>query len=195
MPEDEGRLATYVILPAARGDVQKSADEAAELVKVLNTWDIVTPEDEEQAAGLLKEAHDRYKVLEQQRKEVVGPAVAAQKEINDLFRVATSGWNEAKGIVKRKLSELEARRQAENRRLLEEAAKGDAAALQKVQPAKPAPSGVAYRDEIKIEIVDENLIPREYLCIDWSALKIAARTGKPAPPGVEFRVVSKARVG
>jgi hypothetical protein len=195
MSEDEGRLATYVILPAARGQIMESANEAAQLLSVLKDWEIVTAADEEQAASLLSETHERHKALEKQRKEVVGPAVAAQREINDLFRVATKGWNDAKDLVKLKLTHLAARRQEEQRKLLEQAAQGDGAALAKMEPKPPAPAGVAYRPEVEIKIVDENAIPREYLCIDWSALKIAAREGKPAPPGVEFRVVDKARVG
>jgi hypothetical protein len=185
MSKEEVRVATYTILPASREVITAEFTQAQELLEVLASWEITTAEDEEQAGLILQETHERHKALEAKRKEAVAPAVAAQKEINDLFRAAVKAWSDAKQTTKHLLNEAAARREEANRAKLAEAARGNAAALQDVEPVRP-PAGAAYRDEIKINILDEDLIPREYLSIDWSALKRDARKGLPAPPGVEY---------
>ncbi len=195
MTEEAGRMVTYVILPTTRGEVEVSTGQATELLGVLRTWKIETPEEEAQGAALLQEAHKQHKDLDDQRKEASKPALAAQREINNLFRPAINAWNEAKTLTKRLLTEAAARKEEANRAALAEVAKGHVEAMAQVAPAQAPPKGVAYRNEVEIKIIDENAIPREFLCIDWSALKIAAREGKPAPAGVEFVRVTTAVAG
>jgi len=189
------KLATYVVLPKEKTAVEASVKEVEALLSVLGTWSIKTEADEVQAAGLMKEAHARGLTLERQRKHAVAPAVIAQKTINDLFRPAIKGWAEAKTITKRLLTEAVAKREEANRACLAAAASGDTAALQELQTATPAAAGIAYRDDIHIEITDVNAVPREYMCVDWSRLKILAKKGGTAPEGVRFVRKTKVQVG
>jgi hypothetical protein len=192
---EEDRMVTYVILPTTRSAVEVLTNQATELLGVLKDWKIETAEDEAQGAALLQEAHKQHKELDAKRKEAGAPALMAQREVNDLFRPAINAWNDAKNTTKRLLTEAAARKEAANRAALEEAAKGNVEAMQQLIPAQAPPAGVAYRDKFDIKIIDEDAIPREWLCIDWSALKIAAREGKPAPAGVEFVRVTTAQAG
>jgi hypothetical protein len=192
---EEERLVTYVILPTTRSEVEVLTKQATELLSVLKNWKIETPEEEAQGAALLQEAHERHKELDAKRREAGAPALAAQREINDLFRPAINAWNDAKNRTKLLLTEAAARKEAANRAALEEAAKGNVDAMRQLVPTQAPHKGVAYRDKFHIKIIDEDAIPREYLCIDMSALKIAAREGKPAPPGVQFVRVTEAQAG
>jgi len=64
-----------------------------------------------------------------------------------------------------------------------------------IQPKVEAPKGVSYREDWRAEIVDEKLIPREFLIPNLTALnKIAVATkGSIEIPGVKF-VVNKVLV-
>jgi len=59
-----------------------------------------------------------------------------------------------------------------------------------VAPQIETPRGVSYRDQWSAEVIDINLIPREYLIANISALnKVAQATkGTLAIPGVKFNV-------
>lgn len=177
--------ATYTILPTTSAEIEKSRATADKLLTVLESWEVSTAEDEERAGGLLTSAHGRWRDLETLRKESVKPAVTAQKDINGLFRPALQAWDRVKKRTQQLISQSVAAREAANQARLELAAEGNVVALAQVEEVAP-PAGVSYRGEVSIEIVDFDLIPREYLAVDWSKLKICARQGKPAPPGVRF---------
>jgi len=192
MAEEQG-LVTYTVLPATRAEVEVETNEALGLVEVLKGWTIETEEDAAQGAEVLKEAGSRWKALDEKRKKAVTPAVQAQREINDLFRGALQAWDEAKRRTKVLLTDRVQRIEEANRAAARAVAAGDASALGKIAPAPEQPKGLAQGNKVEIKILDFDLIPREYLCVDMSALKVAARAGKPAPPGVEFRWVKDVR--
>ena len=57
-----------------------------------------------------------------------------------------------------------------------------------VAPQIEKPAGISYRDQWSAEVIDEKLVPREYLIVNLQALnKIAAATkGTITVPGVRF---------
>lgn len=183
MPEE--RIATYVILPATREEITESLEMAQHLCNVLEHWTIKTPEDELSAAELLKSTHKRWKDLDTLRQSVTKPALDAQRTINDFFRPVLKEWLEAKNQTKRIMAQAVTERQVENQRSIEAAAQGSVEALAQIKDNTP-PAGVSYQEEMKIEIEDFDKIPREYLAVDWSKLKIMAKAGEKAPPGVRF---------
>lgn len=186
----EEAIATYTMLPATSKEVDASRQLAESLLQVLDGWTITTTEDEGKASALLTSAHARWKELDALRKKVAKPAFDAQKTINDHFRPALTAWKKAKSEAQRVLAEAVERREAANQARVESAAVGNAAALAQIEEVAP-PSGVSYREEVDIKIIDFDAIPREYLTVDWSHLKILVKEGKPAPPGVEFRRKAK----
>jgi len=181
----EEPIATYTVLPATSAEVAASRETAENLIKVLESWAVETPEDEEKASAILASAHQRFKELDALRKKVAKPAFDAQKTINAHFKPALDAWKQAKTRVQRIMAEAVERREAANQARIALAAKGDAAALAQVESIE-APSGVSYREEVDIQIVDFDKIPRDCLTVDWSKLKIMVKNGEPAPPGVEF---------
>lgn len=181
----EERIATYTMLPATTQQIEESVATAQKLLTILDKWTLDTPEEEKKAASLLTSAHGKWKELDALRKKVVSPAVQAQRTVNDHFRPALQAWDQVKNRAKQLLAQAVKAREAVNQANLEAVAAGNSTALAKIKPVE-APAGVSYRDEVQINIIDFDLIPREYLAVDWSALKILAREGKPAPPGVEF---------
>lgn len=186
----EQMLGTYTVLPMVRSEIEAATAQVARLLEALAGWTLTTPEDEEQAAQLLTKAHKRWKELEAVRKKALQPALTAQRDINDFFRPALDGWESVKDRVKKLLNEAVRAREAANQALLLQASKGDGAALAQVQETAP-PSGIGYRDEVEIVIDDFDSIPRDCLTVDWSKLKIMARLGQPAPPGVRFVLKKK----
>jgi hypothetical protein len=181
----EKPIATYTMLPATSEQIAESRQTAERLLAVVEKWQITTKEDENQAAQLMTGAHGRWKELETLRKQVVTPAVNAQRTINAHFKPALDAWKKAKSLAQQKMGEAVRVREEANRARIAAAAEGNAAALAQVTQIAPPP-GVSYREETKIEIEDFDQIPREYLSVDWSKLKIMAREGKAAPPGVKF---------
>jgi hypothetical protein len=186
------RITTYTDLPSVQ--IQAKVDEANELLQVLETVEVQGPEQADQLGGLLKEVHREIKDLDTLRKEVGKPAREAQKDINDFFKPAIQAYTQAKDLVKEKLEAYARRVQEENQSALEQTAQGDTAALARIVPEAPA-AGTSTRKELRIEVVNIDRIPREYLCVDYSALKILAKNGGEAPPGVEFRWIEKVVVG
>jgi len=172
-------------LPATSQQVQVELETANRLLAVLQNWKLETPADVDKAGNLLTGAHERWKELEALRKSVAKPAYDAQKTINDHFRPALQAWLQAKNETKRVMQEYRQVQEAANQARIEAAAAGNAAALAQVQPVAP-PAGVSYQEDIDIQVINFDLIPREWLAVDWSKLKIAARTGQAPPPGVTF---------
>jgi len=186
------RITTYTDLPSVK--IRAKVDEARQLLQVLETVEIQGPEQADQLGRLLKEVHRELKDLDALRKEVGRPARRAQKDINDFFKPAIRAYTEAKDLVKKKLEDYQCKVQEANQRALEQTAEGDTAALARMVPEVPA-AGTSTRKELRIKVIDFDVIPREYLCVDYSALKILAKDGKPAPDGVEFQWVERIVVG
>jgi hypothetical protein len=182
---EEVRAGIFTILPATTQQVQESFTTATGLLEVLQNWQLQTPEDVVKAGELLTGAHARWKALDELRKSVTQPAYQAQKTINDHFRPALDAWLRAKNETKRVMQEYRQIQEAANQARIEAAAAGNAAALAQVQEIVPPP-GVSYQEDIDIQITNFDLIPREWLSVDWGKLKIAAHTGQAPPPGVTF---------
>lgn len=179
------RVGSFVVLPETSQQVQESLATAQRLLGVLQNWKLETPADVTKAGELLTGAHERWKHLEEMRKTVAQPAYQAQKTINDHFRPALQAWLQAKNETKRVMQEHRQVQEAANQARIEAAAAGNAAALAQVQPVVP-PAGVSYQEDIDIQVTNFDLVPREWLSVDWGKLKIAARQGQAPPPGVTF---------
>ena len=176
---------TFTVLPATSAEVAQSKETAEKVLDILKDWTLVTPEDEAKAAGLLASSHKRWKALDALRKSVAQPAYQAQRTINAHFKPALDAWQKAKAETQRAMQQAVTVRNAANQARIESAATGNASALAQMEDVAPPP-GVSYREETHIEIVDFDKIPRDYLAVDWSKLKIMVKNGEAAPPGVSF---------
>lgn len=152
---------------------------------------------------IITKAHSAHKEAVAQKKKVEGPLAIGEGHIKGLM---TDFRNEAERIRREQeaAARAEATRKAEEEQLAKaEAAekRGDTAKAEAIlnQPLKVVPmpvkpsetptvAGVSFRQNWKARVIDETLIPREYLMVDMSALNGIARSmkGKAVVPGVEF---------
>lgn len=176
-------LGTYVILPpkAVREEIAETEQKGRSLLGALETFEI---DDVGQAQDLLSEIHRTHQVLDRKRKEVTKPALEAKKTLDTLFKPALSVWSQAKAVLRGKLEEYHDRAEAERREAIAKASKGEG-----IVPAPPALPTTREEWVVIVENIDQ--IPREFLTVDWSALKLLAKKGKTAPPGVRFERKSR----
>lgn len=166
-----------------RAIVASRAEEAGGWLTFFQTWTPATDEEREHSASAMRQVHDRLKELEVKRRAITDPLHKAKAEVDALFRPPKQLYEELKEAIREGL---------ERGQTLQLAAYNEAVEILDVAAAIPPapPPGVAYRHEHEIVIVDESLIPDEYWCLDWSALRLAAKEGR-AVPGVEVRGVSR----
>ena len=198
------KLATFVLLPGTRQEIQVRENAGAALLAALEMGSIDTPADEEVVASALQTAHHTMKELDDLRLEAGRPAREAQKEINDYFRVAIRVWSKAKARAVELLTRAAAKRAAERDAALAlvataVAAPQDGGVLVPYNDEwykNPRTSGVAYRQELVIYITDRSQIPEEYWRreVDLPKIKAAWQRGEKVP-GTTAEVETKARAG
>lgn len=162
---------------------------------------IKTPEDFEAGVELGNKIKLVAKAVTQRKEAITKPLNEALRSARDLFRPLETDLGTAETELK---SKMLAFKEAERKALAETQAKAEArvekgtmkseTALKKVQGAKEAMTdktvrteGGAKATEVKYTeyvIVDESLIPREYLVPDMVKIKEAMKSGKPVA-GVE----------
>ena len=167
----------YKELDAQRKEITKPIDAAKKAVMDL----FKTP------LELLEKAESKIKGLmigytnEQERK--------AREEQARLQRLADAEAARQKKILDEKIARAEASgktEKAEELQMQKETITPIVAPI--IAPQIETPKGVSYREQWSAEIIDEKLIPREYLIVNLQALnKIAAATkGTISVPGVRF---------
>ena len=136
---------------------------------------------------LLEKAESKIKGLminytnEQERK--------AREEQARLQRLADAEAAKQKKILDEKIARAEAAGKAEKAELLAQEKENIAPIIAPVvAPQIETPKGVSYRDNWTAEVIDINLIPREYLVVNMQALNAVAKStkGTLTIPGVKF---------
>lgn len=182
--------------PVAYADVEPS--------KALITQIAVTSEDEATVVRAVRdEAHRRIADLEAQRKTVTAPLAAAKAAVDALFRPVREPLEELKSLCKGVLDGWETRKLAAEAEARAQAkalsAGGDSQAAETIMETRPQAKGQRVW-EVDSANVDLAAVPREFLTVDWSAVKIHCRTYKdsetiPAVPGIPFVRKVLTRVG
>lgn len=147
---------------------------------------IANPQDFSIAGNDLTAIKTKYKELEELRKSMTKPLDESKKRIMDLFRKPLEVLETAEKAIKFALlsySEREAKAEAERKAQAETS--GD---MELYIEVAPKAEGVSTREIWKFEIVDEKLIPREWLTPDLNKIGQAARGAKDAIsiPGVRI---------
>ena len=167
----------YKELDAQRKEITKPIDAAKKAVMDL----FKTP------LELLEKADSKIKGLmigytnEQERK--------AREEQARLQRLADAEAAKQKKILDEKIARAEAAGKAERAELLAQEKENIAPIIAPVvAPQIETPKGVSYRDNWTAEVIDINLIPREYLVVNMQALNAVAKStkGTLTIPGVKF---------
>lgn len=132
---------------------------------------------------LLTDVKKRYKVLETQRTDATKPLNKSLKVINGWYKPATSRLKECEELLKTKMNDYSQRLFDAKQQALQE---GDHETAITTAPAE-LPSNMSQRTVLDYKIVEFNAVPREYLSVDHSAVKIALeRDGRDLDiPGIE----------
>jgi len=190
---------------------QQMAHEAEILEHKAKNMIVASDEDMKAATDLMAVIKISEKNLEEQRKFLVKPLNDHVKNINDRFKLYSVPLQRATTILKNKVlayrQELERKRREEEARLQAEARAEQErlAALAEANELPPPPpiimrapatevpkaarsiiGSAAFSKEWKFEIVNESLIPREYMSPDEKKIRAVIKAGIREIPGIRI---------
>lgn len=179
-------------IEAYKGDVAGLQSMAASFV-------IKSQEDLEKGTDLLHAVKTAEKKIMERKEEITRPLMRALASARDLFKPFEVGFQEANKTIKVKmaayLAEEELRIAEERARVLRRAEKGTIrqdTAIKKLENLNGVPTGaegvkgkIQIRNVSKIRVVDETLIPREYMVPDITKIAEAVLRQGVEIPGVE----------
>ena len=122
--------------------------------------------------------------IETERKKIAGPIYESFKATNLLFTRMSDKYEAAEVTLKHHLAKYTDQKLAEERRLLQEAAKCETHSLTLVTEAAPTAPGVSTKSVKDWRLVDANLIPREFWVLDEKMIAKAVRASVHVP-GIE----------
>lgn len=133
----------------------------------------------------------RVKNLTAQRETVLGPLREAERAVREWFRAPLETYQTIESVLKQRVAAYqEVLRQEKHKAIVAagQAPTPSAMAQLTALAAPPTPAAISFRKTWEVEIVDPNLVPREYLLIDTVALRkvCVATKGQIQIPGVRF---------
>jgi hypothetical protein len=181
--------------PEARTALVKDSDRWSELAeRVTSTFTVVDDASAATARDMARKARDVHREIEEKRKTITTPLLAAKNATDALFRPTLDAVARIKRHYEQEIARYDlAREQARAAALVESAA----AIARKEVPTEPIPEPVhvdktSVRHVWEPEIVDADAVPREYCSPDLAKIKAAiwyADTPHKPPhdmPGVRF---------
>lgn len=185
-----------------RDDVQEKAKEAEEYLAGFEDFYIENEGDLEVAVECLKEVKTNFKQIKSEQELATKPMNAALKQVRSWFKPALDVLTRTEVLLKMKVSNYHLLVEERSRKAMEEAATASAEGnfdaahdAAKNIVAAPQSKGVSVSRYYDYEIEDMSKVPRRYLAVDHSAVKIhIKKAGKSQPediPGIKF--VEKSR--
>ncbi len=154
---------------------------AAEILAIVKApgWAIQTDAHAEQIGALLVATKQRYNVLADFKKEILGPFQNAIRNANAAFARGLDPLQELERALKVAINVFEAKREAERLEAMKRA--------EVVPPPPPKLAGITQRVERRFRIVDPDRVPKQFCSPDEAKIKEHLRNGGiEAIPGVEF---------
>lgn len=184
-------------LPIQEVDIVKK--EMLTVQKIANDFQINNDDDLAQSADILKKISEGEKLLTTRKEEITRPLMQSLSSIRDLFKPIELGFADSKKMLKSKVVayqlEQEEKAEKEKARLAARVEKGtmraDTAAskIEAIEEPKKSVAGsvgkISTRILVKVRIVDETAIPREYLVPDMAKITEAVLKQGIEIPGVE----------
>jgi hypothetical protein len=142
----------------------------------------------------------RVKSLTAQRETVLGPLREAERAVREWFRAPLETYQTIETVLKARVAAYQETLRQEKHAAIVAAGQAptpSAMAQLTALAVPPTPAAISFRKVWKVEITDPNLVPREYLLIDTSALRkvCQATDGKAQIPGVRFVQEQSVAVG
>lgn len=176
-------------------DVQRPHDlESAATLDELATslHDLAcTPETYPGICDALIDVKARVKSLTAQQETILGPLREAESAVRNWFRSPLETYRMIEIGLKRRVAEYQETLRQEKHAAIVAAGQAPtptAMAQLTALAVPPTPAAISFRKTWEVEITDPNLVPREYLLIDTTALRkvCQATKGQIQIPGVRF---------
>lgn len=181
---------TELALPAST-EMSEYRTQILAVQKMANDLRIESSDDLVKASELLKTVSDGEKTITSRKEEITRPLMKALASGRDLFKPLELGFADAKKVIKSKMLGFQAE---EEERIAKETARAEArvakgtmrpeTAAAKLEAIGTAPK-MNTRTLVKVRVVDETLIPREYLVPDMTKITEAVLRQGASIPGVE----------
>lgn len=154
------------------------------------------------ASDLLKDLKTVEKAIVERKQEITKPLMSALSSARDLFLPLEKGYKNSKEVINTKMIGYSDRKDEEvekeisrvERRVLKGTMKNETAIqkLEEVGEVKKSFAGArsktVFKKDKQFKIVDESLIPREYLTPDTKKIKKAVIIGNDTISGVEVYI-------
>lgn len=187
--------------PDARTSLVKDGDQWAALATAVTAFVVHDDASAAVARDMAKKARDAHRALEEKRKTITTPLLAAKNATDALFKPSLNAIADIKRHYEQEIARYDREREAARVAALVESA--EAIARREVPTAIiPEPVHVdktSIRHYWEPEIVDADLVPREHCSPDLAKIKAAiwyADTHRPPQeiPGVRFHLKSTVTV-
>lgn len=201
-PTNEGSTAQALtqlvhIETEEKKELAKKAASYEEIIDELKDFKIADEDDFAFASDTLKHIKVFYKEIEKKRKAVTDPLNAALKEFRSWYKPSLDLLSEGERLLKASIGEYtlrkEREREAQMRQIAAASQQGDFDAAHEAAQnivETPAARGISSTRHWEYRVKDLSLVPREWLTLDHSKVKIHIReagTDRPAEvPGIEF---------
>ncbi len=184
---------TALVLPTK--EVEQTNKQVVSFQNQANDLQLKTPEDMETAASLLEHIKEAEKVIVGRKEEITRPFMQGLASVRDLFKPIELGLKNAKEVAKAKVVQyqnIEAQRIEDAKaKILARAEKGTLRTDTAVQKLAEVGEVVTRSGKMKtqmrtkVRIIDETLIPREFLVPDMQKITAAVLHTDIVIPGIE----------
>lgn len=174
-------MSSSLELPSkVKQELESDTNDYHEALTAIQNFELDDQEGLEIAKEAIHEVKNKWKELEDKRKEYTSPLVKLQRLINADFKPAQDALKQMESTWKKKVSDYQLKIEEERQRLLVEAKKAQAKGnLKKVQAAMTQMAetdadmeGVSFREKWTYTITQPKKLPREFTIPDER--KIAA---------------------
>jgi len=180
-------------------EIAEYKSEVSAVQKAANDYVIVNQDDLDRGADLLHEVKRVQDIITARKEEITRPLMKALVSARDFFKPLEMSYEDAKKTIKAKMLayqvEQDEKARIEKERIANRVAKGTMrpdTAIKKMEEinepefkGKGSVGKVQTRTIVKVRIVDETSIPREYLVPDMSKITEAILRQGIEIPGVE----------
>lgn len=155
--------------PPVEAQLKTQAEELLEVLEMLKDFEVETDEDIAFAKQERDAAKEQWEAWEAKRTAITKPMNKALRETNALFKPVQNALKGIQQVWSDKLTRIVLKRQEEQKKLLSTAAKNPEVSQEAMIAAAESVAqipGATVIDNWKFDVIDESLLPREYLCPD-----------------------------
>lgn len=157
--------------------------KASPLIKQIESYKIKTKEDYDKAAKIIAQLKEYSKEAERQEKTLTEPAKSIIKSAQEIFKPFRTQVQELEGAVKIRMLEFQNAQEKKAEKLLEDFDSGKVKKLSTVvskqnELLNTSSENAQLRKVWTLTIINEKLVPQQYLIVDTQAVREAFKTGK-----------------